>query len=326
MILGGDVGGTKARLAIFARENGKLSKQHTQQYESKKFPNLEAIINDFLATHKVKADLACFGVPGPVVDGKVSITNLPWKLAEKEIEAACGITKVRLVNDLVATAAAIPHFSAEDRHILYEGSPSGSASVFAIVAPGTGLGQAALSIQNGGAHFLASEGGHVSFAPTTEEEIELLRYLKKKFDVVSMERVLCGPGLVNIYSFLRDTGFTHEDPQIAARMKTEDPAAVISKAAASQSCKLCEKALDMFAHALGNHAGNTMLSFMANGGIFLGGGIPPKIISKLTDGTAVKAYLNKGALAHQVKATPLYIIKDDHAALHGAGQIAAGLG
>jgi glucokinase len=326
MILAGDVGGTKARLALYQHENGKFLRQQTGQFISRDFSSLEDIVRLFLDRHHVFVTKACFGVPGPVVNGEAKTTNLPWALNETQIACTLNIPAVKLVNDLVATIAAAPYFTPEDLLTLHEGKkPDSRDCVYGILAPGTGLGQAFLYQRDGQYHALASEGGHADFAPTTEIEAGLFRYLHKKLGRVSYERVLSGPGLVNIYSFLKDTGHAEEPPELAKQLQEEDPAAVISTAGLSGEYELCVKALDIFASVLGAQAGNLVLTLMALGGLYLGGGIPPKISQKLADGTVVASYLNKGRLSEVVKNTPLHVIRDDYAALLGAASLASRL-
>jgi glucokinase len=261
-----------------------------------------------------------------VIDGVAQITNLPWTVNEKEIVEAVGTSRIRLVNDLVATTAALPHFQPEDLLVVHEGrghQQSGKASC-AVLAPGTGLGQAILYWDPETLRYTvhASEGGHADLAPCNEIEIELLRYLQGKYNRVSYERVLSGPGLVNIYSFLKEEKYAAEPEDLRKRMQNGDPAAVISKAGLAGEFDICVKALDIFAAFLGAQAGNLVITLLATGGVYLGGGIPPKIHRKLCDGTLQKAYLNKGRLVNLVRSTPIYIIKDDHAALLGAAHLA----
>jgi glucokinase len=325
MILAGDVGGTKTRLAVYQHENGKFLRRQTEQFVSRDFSSLEEIVRVFVAQYKVSVTKACFGVPGPVVDNEVRTPNLPWALKGEQLARVLGIPAVKLVNDLVATAAALPFLTPEALLCLHEGKSVGSNEMCGVLAPGTGLGQAFLSSKFGHHHVLASEGGHADFAPTTDIEIELLRYLKTKFARVSYERVLSGPGLVNIYNFLKDTRYAPEPPELAKRLRDDDPAAVIATSGLAGEHTLCVKTLDIFASVLGAQAGNLVLTMVATGGLYLGGGISPKISQKLQDGTTVAAYLNKGRLSDLVKNTPLYIIRDDHAALLGATYLASTL-
>jgi glucokinase len=295
-----------------------------QRFDSKAAPTFQDLARMFLKEAGASgAEAACFGVPGPVNRGVVKATNLPWTLSEEELKRELGIQKIRLVNDLVAYTAAIPFFSRADLLVLHEGSAERSKSLSCVLAPGTGLGMAFLHTLNGVPHPLPSEGGHANFAPNSDLEIELLKYLKKEFPTsVSCERLLCGPGLHNIYRFLRDTGVQKESPLAHERMEKENPAAVISSLALDRSDPLCEQALDLFVAILGAHASNLVLTFLATGGVYLGGGIPPKITAKLTDGTFMRAFLNKEKLVEVVRQTPVFVIKDDKAALLGAAVLA----
>ena len=325
MILAGDVGGTKARLALYQLEDGKLMRQQMETFVSRDFASLEDIIRTFLCKNSCSPAKACFGVPGPVMKGHAQVTNLPWLLDEARIAAGLSISSFKLLNDLVATAMAIPLLAQDGLVTLHKGEPVDEGATCAVLAPGTGLGMAFLHNDSGRCRALASEGGHVDFAPTTEVEIKLLKYLKAKFGRVSYERVLSGPGLVNIYNFLKESGFAPEPPELEKRLQREDPAAVISTAGEGGQYELCVKALDIFASILGSQAGNIVLATLATGGVYLGGGIPPKICEKLQDGTTVSAYLKKGRLSELVKATPLYVILNDHAALLGAAYFASTL-
>jgi len=327
MILACDVGGTKVRLAIYSHQEGSFERKETETYPSREYSNLEEIIESFLKKHSTSIDRACFGIAGPVVNGAAKPTNLSWRVSEKELAKTLGISAVKLVNDLSATTAAIPHFSSDDLLTLHSGEPiEGGVKIFATVAPGTGFGQGILYMKSNDIHVLASEGGHVDFAPSNDVEIELLKYLQNRFGHVSYERVLCGPGLINIYDFLKEENQADEPEELTARLETDDPAAVISKAGQSGEFEICVKALDIFVSILGAQAGNLALTLMATAGVYLGGGIPPKICDKLRDGTVVEAFLNKGRLSYMVERTPLHIIRNDHAALLGAASIAAKLG
>ena len=231
------------------------------------------------------------------------------------------------MNDLSSTIAAVPSFLPEDLVTLHPGHTDREKHVFAILAPGTGLGQAYMPVTDEGTYYpLPSEGGHVEFAPKTDLEFDLLKYMQRKLKKrVSIERVLCGPGLVNIYNFLKDLGYNDEPPELKEEISTHDAAAVIATTGIEGSYEICVKALDMFATLLGSQAGDLVLSYLATGGLYLGGGIPPKILPKLQEGGVVEAYLKKGRLSPLVEATPLYVIKDDHAALLGAATMASRL-
>ncbi len=330
MILAGDVGGTKTRLSIYEKTPiGALQRKIVERFDSKSASTLEEIIHVFLERHGLKGTVqsACLGIPGPVVGGTVKATNLPWFLSESQVSVRVGIPKVKLVNDLVATISAVPSFKEEDLVILHPGKSEREKNVFAILAPGTGLGQGYLHVSEKGEYFpLASEGGHVEFAPKTDLEFDLLKYMQRKLKKrVSIERVLCGPGLVNIYTFLKDLGYNDEPPELQKEIAVHDAAAVITSRGMAGEFEICVKALDIFASLLGSQAGDVVLSYLATGGMYLGGGIPPKILPKLLEGGLVEAYLKKGRMSPLVESTPLCVVKDDHAALLGAATIASRL-
>jgi len=337
MILAGDVGGTKTRLALCQFENGRILKQQTDTFVSRDYSCLEEIVQNFINKYEVSVTKSCFGVPGPVVNGEAKATKLPWHFKEERISSELNIPTVKLVNDLVATAAAVPHLMPEDLYVLYEGEPhshtaegqaqnSGSGNkedVIGVLAPGTGLGQAYVHANAGQHYILASEGGHADLAPTNEQEVKLFQYLMSKHDHVSYDRVLSGPGLNSIYTFLKETGFAPEPPELEKRLREEDPGKVITTTGKTGDYELCAEALNVFASILGAQAGNMVLNLLATGGIYLGGGIPAGIYEKLADGITVNSYLKKGRLSYLVEKTPLYVILDDHTALLGAAYIAS---
>lgn len=327
MIIAGDVGGTKARIGLFERRAGKVELIASDQYASKDFASLEEILTKFLATYKTsitsRLEAACFGLPGPVVNGRIKVTNLPWEVVQSEVGAHIKVYKTKLVNDLVSTAAAIPSFEPKSLQTVYDaGGTADMAGSCAVVAPGTGIGHSLIHREGGWSVLLASEGGHANFAPTNDEEIALLKYLQTKLPHVSVESILCGPGLVNIYSFLKDTN------RAAGSLEDNDSAisaSVIASRAIEGSSDLAVKALTMFSHMLGAHCSNIVLTYLSTGGVYLGGGIPPKIAPFLLNGSFVSGYLKKGKLRERVEATPVFIINDDYAALYGAAAIASTL-
>jgi glucokinase len=298
--------------------------------ESASAPSLDEIVRGFLERNPIKGriEAACIGVPGPVWGGAVQATNLPWIITERGLGEKLGIPRVRLVNDHAATAAALPLLGAEDLITLHAGRVERERRVFAILAPGTGLGQAYSVLgDTGRRHPFPSEGGHVEFAPKDELEFELLKYLKEKLRRrVSVERVLSGPGIMNIYSFLRDRSYGEEPAALRDEIATSPvPAAVVSGHGLSGKYPICSKALDIFARVLGSQAGDVVLTYLSTGGVYLGGGIPPRVAAKLQAGGTVAAYLQKGRLSPLVEMTPLYIINNDRVALLGAAAIAANL-
>lgn len=330
MIIAGDIGGTKARIGIFEKRSGKVELLVTEQYVSKEYSSLEAILKEFLEKHGAtlpsRIAAACFGLPGPVVNGRVKVTNLPWEVVQSEVGNTLKVHKIKLVNDLVGTAAAIPSFGPDSLIPIYTGRGTidhGGSCV--VVAPGTGLGHSLIHREAGWSVLLASEGGHANFAPTNEEEIELFRYLQGRFSHVSVESVLCGPGLANIYSFLRDTGRGDEPVELKSQESAAKTASIVTELALNGTSDICVKALRMFCSMLGAHCSNIVLTYLATGGVYLGGGIPPKIASFLSKGPFVEGYLKKGKQKERIEATPVFVIKDDHAALFGAAAIAATL-
>ena len=323
MILAGDIGGTKTNLGFFDVQEGALQAREQQSFPSRDHVGLEAIVQKFMAGARVQVTAACFGVAGPVVDGQSVTPNLPWIVSAENLARTLNLESVNLINDLEATAHGIPALKPEEMLTLNEGAcEAGNA---ALVAAGTGLGVASLFWD--GKHHVpsASEGGHMDFAPRNLLEIELLKYMMTKHSRVSIERVLSGPGLFNIYDFLRASGYGTESPEIAARFAAHDPSSVISQAALAHECKMCVKALDLFAAIYGATAGNVALTLKAIGGVYIGGGIAPKISEKLKDGTFIGAFMDKGRLSPLVATIPVRVILNDKTALMGAARVAAGL-
>lgn len=334
IILAGDVGGTRTRLALYnvtdVRGRDSFERRAVSYFDSGSEPSLEGIVHRFLQQHlpQGRIDAACIGIPGPVVFGTVRATNLPWRIEETSFADAMGIPRFRLVNDHVATAAAIPLLGPDDTAVLHPGLEDRERRVFALLAPGTGLGQACLYLDDAGlAHPFPSEGGHVEFAPKDELEFDLLKYLKGTLKTrVSIERVLSGPGLVNIYSFLRDSYGCVEPGSLREELaQARHPAAVITGHGMSGRFSICVRTLDIFARLLGSRAGDVVLTYLSTGGLYLGGGIPPKVLGKLKEGGMLEGYLGKGRLSPLVESTPLHLILDDSAALLGAAFIASGL-
>lgn len=321
MILAGDVGGTKVHLALYDFSNGKLEYTRDQRYPAKDYTGLEAIVTEFLGAEKVTA--ACFGVPGPVRDGRLRLTNLPWTLDSRELSASLGIDHVFLINDLEANGYGVAELSADQIHTLSEGDPS-QAGNRALIAAGTGLGEGLL-IWNGRTHTpYPSEGGHGDFAPRDEDEIDLLRFLKQKYNGrISYERVVSGMGLTSIYEFLREVRGMEEPAWLAEKLAgVDDPNGVITEYALSAKAEICVKALDMFVSVYGAEAGNLALKLLSVGGLYVGGGIAPRIIEKLKDGTFMKAFTDKGRLSQLLINMPVRVILESRAALMGAAAYA----
>jgi glucokinase len=320
-VLAGDIGGTKTNLAFFAKDEGRLLPMDVKSYPSQETSNLESIVKRFLTTHATWVAGACFGIAGPVVNGRCRTTNLPWEVSEARLERTFGWERVRLVNDLAATAMSLPLLNRRDLFTLNRGRPREGGNV-ALVAPGTGLGHGLVFFCHGKAMPLPSEGGHVDFAPTNELEVELWRYLKQKFGHVSVERVVSGPGLGNIYAWLRDTGRHPEPEWLKDRLLEEDPARVISECGLTEKHPLCVDALRTFVSVLGAVAGNLALTGLTTAGVYLGGGIPPKILPALKTGTFMKTFADKGRFRGLLEKIPVRVILNEQAALLGAAECA----
>jgi glucokinase len=324
LILAGDVGGTKVALALFDFQSGNLHHAAEKRYPAKDYPGLEAIVKEFLAEYQQegKISAACFGVPGPVRHGVLRLTNLPWTLDSRKLSLDLGIDHVFLINDLEANGYGIPELKAEQIFTLSAGDPS-SAGSRALISAGTGLGEAFL-VWNGKRHIpMASEGGHSDFAARNEDEIDLLRHLQKKLGGrVSYERVIAGVGIKDVYDFLRDVRKMDEPAWLRERMATEDPNAVIGELGERCQNDLCAKTLDIVVGAYGAEAGNLALKVLATGGVYVGGGIAPKILKKLEDGTFMKAFTDKGRLSDLLVQTPVRVILESRAALIGAAAYA----
>ncbi len=316
MLLAGDIGGTKTNLALFSPEDGLIPLAQAT-FKSADYPSLKAVVAEFLADEGASINKAVFGVAGPVVKGRVEATNLPWIISEPILQDAFGLGSVTLLNDLEATAYGVPNLPEEDLFPLNDASPGSGTKV--VLAPGTGLGEAVLCDRGGNFYVIPSEGGHADFAPTNLLEIRLLRYLMGKFGHVSYERVCSGKGLPNIYAFLKKQGFAEELPEMKKVLrKAADPTPVIVQKAMDGECELSIATLNTFVSILGSEAGNLALKVMATGGVYLGGGIPPKILAKLKDGTFMASFVNKGRFADLLAQIPVYVILNDTTALFGA--------
>jgi glucokinase len=321
MILAGDIGATNSRLAFFAERGGRLELVVEETYPSRDSANLETIVKTFVSAHDLPLDVACFGVAGPVRQGRSDTTNLPWDVDARELARALRLRSVGLLNDLEAHAYGIAILAPDDLVTLNQGAADASGNA-AVIAAGTGLGEAGLYWDGQQHRPFAGEGGHASFAPSDPLQLELLRFLCHEFGHVSWERVLSGPGLHNIYRFLRDTGHGEEPDWLTDEMQQQDPSAVISQAALADTSALCRQALDLFVALYGAEAGNLALTIMATAGVYIGGGIAPKIIRKLTDSTFMAAFVAKGRLKPLLQQIPVRIIMSDKVALQGAARFA----
>jgi len=325
MILAGDIGGTNARLALYDTQNGGLDLVKVGVFHSQHYPGLENIVAEFVGSADVKPAKACFGIAGPVTNGRVVASNLPWIVESRLLADELKIPRAELINDLEATGWGIGALSVSDLVTLNDvahNTGTTSTGNLAIVAAGTGLGEGGLYWDGVRHHVFASEGGHCDFAPLDDLQVELFEYLRSRYGHVSYERVLSGPGLVNIFEFLRDTGKGKPPDWLVGEMVETDAAAAISHAGLSGKCAMCVQTLDIFVAIFGAEAGNLGLKLKATGGVFLAGGIAPKILPKLQTSTFLEAFLGKGRLRRLMEIMPVSVITNDKLALLGAARCA----
>ena len=327
MILAGDVGGTKVHLALYSFDGGKLTPVRDHKFPAAGYACLDDIVKEFLAGEegqKQEIIASCFGCPGPVRDGRLKLTNLPWTLDARDLQKSLGIEHIFLINDLEANGYGIPELAPDKVFALHQGDPS-SIGHRGLVSAGTGLGECLL-IWDGQRkqHLpLPSEGGHTDFAARTDREVALLQYLRRTLNGrVSHERVVSGLGIKNVYTFLRDDQKMEEPTWLRDRMASEDPNAVIGQCAENGSSEICYETLQIFTAAFGAEAGNLALKVLANGGIYLGGGIAPKILKTMQNGAFTQAFLDKGRMSPLLETIPVRIILDDTCALLGAAAYA----
>lgn len=320
MILAGDVGGTKVRLALFDEKGGKQFADE-QKFASREFPDFSSLLKKFLSQEKgKKISCASFGVAGPVKDGKCQATNLPWVISAKELEAELKIPKVHLMNDVEANAWGLRCLSPEEFFTVNMGKEENGNQ--ALVSAGTGLGEAGLYWDGKVHQPFACEGGHCDFSPTNQEEIELLLYFMRQFKHVSWERILSGSGLYQLYRFIIDTKREKEDPAVAALLQQNEPQRVITEKGASGESKACARACLLFTELYGAEAGNTALKFLATGGVFIGGGIAPHLLSFFQKGNFIKAFIDKGRFSSLLMNISVKIVLNEKTALLGAARYA----
>jgi len=322
MILAGDIGGTNTRLALVDATPAGLRIEVEETFSSRERTSLEAAVEEFVALHPCDLTRAAFGIAGPVRDGRCEATNLPWMVDSRILARLLHLKRVGLMNDLVANAHGIAVLKSEDLVVLNRGArgPKGNR---AIISAGTGLGEAGMFWDGGDHRPFASEGGHVDFAPRNHLEMELLSYSLKHYRRVSTERLVSGPGLYLVYCFLRDTGKGEEPSWLAEELHRGDPAPTISRLALSGKSLLCQQALELFVSLYGAEAGNLALKIMATGGVYLGGGIAPKIISKLKEPVFMNAFTAKGRMRPLLQDMPVRVIMNPKTALLGAARHAA---
>jgi glucokinase len=339
MILAGDIGGTKTNLALYDWTTERVEPVREETFVSADYKSLDDIVEEFLASPSPKQGndetvpepekppklaAACFGVAGPVIENRSRTTNLPWTVDGPELGKKFSIPHVRLLNDLEATAYGMLVLRPDETESLNAGSPPKTKGALALIAAGTGLGEAILFWDGTAYKPMPSEGGHCSFAPTSDLEMDLLRHLRSQYMHVSYERVLSGMGLHAVYEFLRDTK-RNEPTWLAEKIKVGDPAAIIAEAGLKKQAEIAVQALDLFATIYGSEAGNLALKALALDGLYIGGGIAPKLLAKLKEGQFMKAFVDKGRYKKLLGAIPVRVIMNPKAALLGAASVAAQL-
>ncbi len=318
MILAGDIGGTKTLVGLFERADDLKNPARQQSFPSQRYSSLEDIIAEFLAEEGVQPTAASFAVAGPVVRGRSEITNLPWVISAETIAQTFDIPVVHLMNDVEATAAAVPALDDDDLAVLREGMTDPTGAI-AVIAPGTGLGESFLTWNGVRYQAHPCEGGHASFAPSSPIEVELLTYLYPRYGHLSFERVCSGSAIPSLYEFLRIRGDYGEPEWLRkALAEVDDPNPVIVGAALEKTADLCVATLDLFVRILAGEVGNMALKVLATGGVYLGGGIPPRILPRLQQADFLAAISQKGRFKGLLDKIPVYVILDPEVNLHGA--------
>jgi glucokinase len=325
LIVAGDIGGTKTVLGLFELEAEGIRLVREEVHPSGEYQSLEQILALFLGNSPPPLQAGCFGVAGPVLDGESRTTNLPWHLSEKSLQPATRAGQVKLLNDLEAMAYGML-FLAPEQLVFLQGQAGSRKGNIAVVAAGTGLGEAILYWDGARYHPIATEGGHTDFAPRTDQEVELLRYLRKKIGGrVSCERVLSGPGFLSLYEFLRDQGTYPEPPWLAERLQSELPPAVIAEVGLAGQDPLCVATLELFVSLYGAEAGNLALKCLALGGVYIGGGIAPKLLPVLQRGPFLEGLTDKGRFRDLMRSLPVAVSLEPRTPLLGAAHYAARL-
>jgi glucokinase len=318
MLLAGDIGGTKTDLAVFSVEAGPRTPLAQAEYRSARYPSLEALVREFLAATSLPVTWACFDVAGPVINGRARVTNLPWEIDQSALADALNLRAVHLLNDLEAVARAVPALLAEDLVTLNTGQAVAGGAI-AVIAPGTGLGEAFLTWDGARYRAWPSEGGHADFAPTTEGEAGLLTHLLQGQAHVSTERVCSGRGLVAIYDYLRAAGAASEAPDLSRRLAAaDDRAPIIAEAGLGEPPDpLSAATVAMFISILGAEAGSLALTVLATGGVYLAGGVPLRLLPALRGRGFMQAFTRKGRLSDLMGRMPVHVVVRQ-AALFGA--------
>lgn len=323
-VLAGDIGGTTARLALVDASGPIVHITHSRRYKSREFSGLTPIVRAFLEEIEERPERACFGIAGPVRNGRCTMTNLSWTVDVRALAAETELQHTVIVNDLVAAGYGLQRLPASDLVTLQSGTAVASVhGTKALIAAGTGLGQAFVTWDHGDYIAHASEGGHASFAARNHAEWRLVRFLTARFGEVSCERVICGTGLVNIYRYLCSDNGGPQLSSVGSLKPGADPAAFVTELALHDADPVASQSLDMFMAAYGAQAANFALSVLATGGVYLGGGIAPRIVNKLGNGTFLRAFLDKGRLSPTLARMPVHIVMNPNVGLIGAGILAS---
>ena len=324
MILAGDIGGTKVNLALFREKAGTLDLIDEARFESHQYSGLNEILGQYLTGRRAQLTHACFGVAGPVQDGTCRVTNLDWNVDTGSLRNQLGFESVWLINDLSAMACSVPFLSGTDLETLQAGSTEKNGRI-TVLGAGTGLGQAFLMPGKSGRYqVLDSEGGHCDFAPRNKIETDFLHYLLREFERVSTERVLSGSGLYRIYQFIKESRFTGEPKWLAREFENGEPGLVVTRNGLEKKSSACEQALEIFVSIYGAVSGNLALQVLATGGVYIGGGIAPNLISLIREGRFMEAFLAKGRFKTFLERVPVKLIMNDKASLVGAAHFALG--
>lgn len=319
MILAGDIGGTKTNLALYEIKDGKPVVQNSQKFSSREFSTFSDVIVEFLRLHSnPEVDAACFGIAGPVIDGRCRTTNLPWDISTNALQKRLETDKVRLLNDLEATAYGMLYLEEED---FVDLNPTGRKinGNRAVIAAGTGLGEAFLYWDGAHYHPVGTEGGHCDFAPVTNQQDELLKWMRKRYPGhVSLERILSGPGIYTLYDFLHESGYAPQSSSMMQLPQGADRSAMISQCALTENDPLCLETLRLFAEIYGAEAGNLALKTLSLGGVYIGGGIAPKILPIMTNDYFMNGFATKGRFEELLRGMQVRISLNAETALLGA--------
>ncbi|MDR0477937.1 MAG: glucokinase [Desulfobulbaceae bacterium] len=320
-ILAVDLGGSKCQMAVYHAEDGAFS--GFTRYASRDFTGIEAALRRYQAKHGLLPNALALAVAGPVDGDKAHITNLGWRLEKEKLRQAFAFDTLLLVNDLTAVCAALPFLAPNDLLVLQEGKRDISAPA-AVLAPGTGLGEGILFSGEGCQHALGSEGGHCDFAPVNDEQIELLRFMRKSHQSVSYEMLAAGPGMIHLFEFCQENSGFAAKPEVVSRLAavSDKTPVIIEAALAADFCPLCRKSVELFLQILGAEAGNLALKTYARNGLYLAGGILPRLVGKISFAPFVAAFRNKKMMAALLAAIPIFLVRHPHPALLGAALLA----